>query len=500
LALAAVQTQPGPIDPSRPSSEYDMMREEWETIHDIMQGLRYVRRRTGRYLPKYERESNDEYRRRNQCAPWRPEFLDIVTGLASRPFNKEVILKGSIPDIIIGVLNSANERCDGLVDNIDGRGNSLTVFARSVFTEAIANGYHAILVDFPMIDPAPNVALERAAGAMPYWVSIPARNIIALYTDFENGKEVIQHARIRERIIRRDRYQETVVEQVRVLEPGHWEIWERDEAGQLKMVNEGVLNRNGDTSVPLVLFFTGRREGTILVRPPLADLALMQIELYQALSRQEEILTFAGSPMLAANGMSPPKDGQVIEVGPKTVLFAPHSNVEGGRPHWAFVQPDAANIREVRDSVQSIQDNMRRLGMQPLIDKGAGATATGQLLGSTRANVALKAWALMFNDSLEQAFKFTAEWLGLSPTIETEVSTDFSVQPYAQYPLQSLAAARGTGDLSRETYWEGLRRFEVLPQDFDAEAEQKLLDAERALEPDELRVPSVIDENVNVRL
>jgi hypothetical protein len=106
----------------------------------------------------------------------------------------------------------------------------------------------------------------------------------------------------------------------------------------------------------------------------------------------------------------------------------------------------------------------------------------------------------MFNDALEQAFKFTAEWLGLTPTIETEVSTDFSVQPYAQYPLQSLAAARATGDLSRESYWEGLRRFEVLPQDFDAEAEQRLLDEEKTSEPDELRVPAVVDENVNVRL
>jgi len=226
----------------------------------------------------------------------------------------------------------------------------------------------------------------------------------------------------------------------------------------------------------------------------------MQIELYRALSRQDEILTYAGSPMLAANGMSPPKDGQVVDVGPKTVLFAPHTVKDLDRPHWAFVQPDARNITEVRAGVQSIIDDMRRLGMQPLVDKGAGITATGQMIGATKANVTLKAWALMFNDVIEQAFRFTAEWLGLPSTIETEVSTDFIVQPYAQYPLQSLAAARATGDLSRETYWEGLRRIEVLPQDFDADAEQKLLDEEKTVEPDELRVPAVVDENVNVRL
>jgi hypothetical protein len=74
----------------------------------------------------------------------------------------------------------------------------------------------------------------------------------------------------------------------------------------------------------------------------------------------------------------------------------------------------------------------------------------------------------MMNDCLEQAFVYTSEWLGLPTDIETEVSTDFSVMPYSQHPLQSLAAARGTRDLSRETYLEGLKRFDVLPADFDS--------------------------------
>lgn len=483
------------------------MRDEWDTIHDVMSGLRGIRRAGIRYLPQYARESNVEYSRRLKAAPWRPEFLDIVSNLASRPFSKEVLLLGDVPEIIAGTLNAAtNERGDGIVDNIDGRGNSLTVFSRDVFTQAIADGYHAILVDFPQVERAPNVAAERAAGARPYWVSVPARNIIALYTDFVNGVEVVQHVRIKERITVRDGFGEKTINQIRILEPGRWQVWQQTEIAQQTMswtmTGEGVLDRGGETSVPLVLFFTGPRKGTISVRPPLADIATMQIELYQALSLQEEILTFAGSPMLAANGMSPPKDGAPIDVGPKTVLFAPQSTSEASRPNWAFVQPEAQNIAEIRAWVQSVIEDMRRLGMQPLIDKTAGATATGQLLGSTKANVTLKAWAIMFNDALEQAFKFTAEWLGLPPTIETEVSTDFSVQPYAQYPLQSLADARAVRDLSRKTYLEGLRRFEVLPQDFDMEAEEKLLTAEASKDSAQQDAKSAVlisDEDSGVR-
>ena len=468
------------LDPSKTSSEYESMRTNWTLISDIMEGAHKVRGAKMKYLPKYERESLQEYYRRNLVAPWRPEFTDILASIASKPFGKDVQFKGSPPDIIRGVLNpETNERDGGLFGDIDGRGNNLTTFAREAFTLALANGMHAILVDYPDIGMSTTIAQEREIGARPYWINIPAPNILALYTDMVGGREIITHVRIKESIIVRDEWNERIVERVRIFEPGHWELWERDLLSIWARVGEGVLNRGGKTEVPLALFFPGTREGTQKVKPPLIDLANMQIELYQALSRQEEILTFAGSPMLAANGMSPPIDGSVIDVGPRTVLFAPTMGTDT-RPKWEFVQPDASNIAEIRNHVVSIQNDMRRIGMQPLTEQTGNPTATGQSISSARAHIAIKAWALMMNDVIEQAFVYTCEWLGLPTEIETEISTDFSVMPYSQHPLQSLAAARGTRDLSRYTYLDGLKRFDVLPADFDYEAEQKRIKDEIA--------------------
>ncbi len=231
-------------------------------------------------------------------------------------------------------------------------------------------------------------------------------------------------------------------------------------------------------SVPLVLFFTGERLGPLRVRPPLADLAQLQIELWNALSRQEEILTYAGAPMLAASGLAPPKVNEApISVGPKTILFAPPvgDNVKTG---FEYIQPDAANIKEIREHVQAIQTDMRRIGMQPLTEQPGNPSATGQSIAAAKAHSQVKAWGYLLNDAIEQAFVLTCEYLGLPATVQTEVSTDFGVLPYAQFPLQSLDTARTNRDISRKAYLDGLKRFDVLAADYDAAADAVQIKAE----------------------
>lgn len=217
------------------------------------------------------------------------------------------------------------------------------------------------------------------------------------------------------------------------------------------------------------------------VKPPLEELAHCQIELYQALSRQEEILTFAGSPMLKGKGM--PADSEVV-VGPKRILFT-GDGAETERD-FDYIQPAAANIAEIRNHVTSIVSDMRRLGLQPLTPQSGTPTATGQSIEAAKAHSAVQAWALGLKDAIEQALVFTAEWLGEDEGAEVDVSTDFSVVPFAQAPLTALKDARAASAISLRTYWQGLRRFDVLPQGFDPDEEElALAEEQQGLEPEE---------------
>lgn len=476
-------------DPSAQSAERKAMQNAWSLISDVLAGIARIRSCAQTYLPKYEDEGEKEYQRRLRTAPWRPEFADALQGLASKPFSKDVALK-----------DGASDRMKDLAEDIDGRGNSLTAFSAETFRKGIAKGLHLVLVDYPAMhqgdeaEPARPLtkAEEAASGARPYWIQVQADDIVALYTRWDGGREIIDHLRIRECAVVRDGFAEKTIERIRVYEPGVWEVWEKDETTKRwERKSNGVIARGSTkaSSVPAVLFFTGERLGEMQVKPPLEELAQCQIELYQALSRQDEILTFASSPMLTANGMAQPTDSNgapvTVTVGPKSVLFAP-PGAEGSTPSWDYISPDAANIEQVRGHVTSIISDMRRLGLQPLTPQSGNPTATGQSIEAAKSHSAVQAWALGLKDMIEQAFVITAEWLNEDTTVEAQISTDFSVVPFAQAPLQALATARAVRDISRPTYLDGLRRFDVLPQDFDQEADDQLLaEEQRGLEPEE---------------
>jgi hypothetical protein len=462
-------------DPSTQSGERKAMDPDWTLIDDVLGGAKVIRDKGATYLPKYEGEGQTEYDRRRHSAPWRPEFADALKYLASKPFGHDVALKGDMP-----------ERIKDLAEDIDGRGNNLTQVGADVFSQGIARGLQLILVDFPTMAPNATRAEERAANARPYWVAIPTVDIIALYTDWVGGKETVVHLRYRETVTVRDKFGETVRQRIRVYEPGIWQIWEQDPDTKrwgLAENGSGVIARGSKRaqSVPVALFFTGERTGEMKVKPPLADLARMQIELYQALSREDEALTFASSPILTGNGLAPPaNDAAPIVVGPKAVLFAPPGG-EGTNPHWSYINPDAANIEQIREHVRSVIDDMRRLGMQPLTQRSGTPTATGVSVNAAQAHSQVQAWAVALKDVLEQAWVFTCEWLSEPTTVECHVNTDFSVLPYADAPLQALDKARARRDICVETYWDGMKRFEVLPPDFDPVAEKEKIRAELAI-------------------
>lgn len=481
--------------PDTPSSAYARMASLWTMIDDILAGADAIRAAGERYLPKYEGESREEYKRRLETAPWRSEFADALRGLASKPFGKEVALQGQV---------SANLKT--IAEDVDGRGHNLHVFAGEVFDRGVAKGMGAILVDYPSMAPGATLADERQSGARPYWVHVRAEDILALYTTWVGRREIVSHVRIRELHVERDGFGEKAANRVRVLELApesdeaaaaikpRWQLWEERKSPGAKdgktweKIGEGPITL---PEIPLALFFTGEREGAQFVRPPLRDLAHMQIELYQATSRKEEILTFAGAPMLSAKGLAPPADGEVkIEVGPKRVLFAPPA-LDGGQTGWEFVQPAAANIKEIRDDVAGIVDDMRRLGMQPMTQRSGTVTATATSVEAAKAHSAVEAWAVALKDALEQAFVFTAMWLAEPATAEVFVDTDFSVATLESAPLDALAKARAAKDISRKTYVDELRRRDVLGPQFDRDADEEALAEEMAdLEPEEAIDPA----------
>jgi hypothetical protein len=446
-------------DPSTPSLAHEKLSAHWQMIRAILAGAKAVKAAGEKYLPKFPAESDPEYNRRKESAPWRPEFEDCIRSISAKPFAEETKLAGEPSD-----------EMKAIAEDIDGRGNNLHVFARDMFEGGVSLGAHGILVDFPTMNPNATRAEEKAAGARPYWVSVDADEIIALRTERRGAREVVVHLRLRETAIVVDGFEEKAVEKIRVIEPGMWQLWKqvKTAAGETtwEIESDGILTLD---EVPFVFYATAERVGAQYVRPPLLDLATMQIELYQALSTKEQAYTMLGAPMLSANGMAAPDDGSSVETGPRRILFAP--GAEGISTSWSILSAPAGSLKELREDCAATAEDMRRLGMQPMLPKTGNVTATASGIEAAKAHSAVGTWANGLKDALEQAFMFTAKWMKSTEAVEVSVHTDFSVGMWGVEEIRELREARAAGDLSQRTYWDELSRRGVLGPQFDPDKE-----------------------------
>ncbi len=494
------------FNPAAESSDYQAMKADWEQIRDIRAGARVIKSMGQAYLPKYEKESQSSYDRRLAYTPWRPLFVDALRNICSKPFTKKVAVNGDAPDNIQGkvVDDKTKRREGGFVDDVDGQGNHLHVFARDTFINGVANGLGAILVDFPSMAPGLTLADEKAAGARPYWVQIPIIDIIALYFRVVSGRLVIEHMRIRESVVERAGFDEVKIDRVRVFEldevgKPQWQLWEASTADgktTWAMVGGGPITL---PEIPVALFFTGERSGNYRVKPPMIDLAVMQLEIYRSLSRKDEIFTYAGSPMLKAKGMTPPaatpvydlngvRTGEVpasqIEVGPKVVLFAPPV-MDGVQSDWDFVQPAAANMTVICEDIEYTTKEFNTLALQPSMPDSGSLTATAASIDAAKSHSAIEAWANGLTDTLNQAFKFTMQWMNSTDTVTVNVHTDFGVDVSGTEEAKVIADAQKRGVLSPKTEREEMSRRGILGPNFDEdEEEQRLAEHEEGQQPE----------------
>lgn len=514
MADASPSTTP---DPAAPSSSYNHMAPYWNKVGAILAGvdamrhtmyssvygphmavpnLRQLNRgRTGPespYLPRFENETTEDYTRRRLHAPMTNIYSDISANLASKPFSKTCELDPS-----------ASKQLKDLQQNIDGQGNNLHVFASSYFKDAIDKAVDWILVDYTRVPPGATLADERTMGARPYWVHVSAESLVAVYSKFLNGVEVIYHARISEVGEDQSGYGEETFERVRefnrepivdaegrVLAYGQasWVLWEKQEDDQTKKsswvpIDGGILSIGIIPLVPLVL---GRRKGASWrIEPPMRDLVDMQIEDFQQESNLKAVTEMTAFPMYSGNGVSPPKDEQgnllAVPVGPRGVLFAPMSQ-DGRHGEWKILEPAGASLTFLQTKLEKHQTEMRNLGKQPLTTTNLTVVTTANV--AMKAHNAVQAWALRCKDALEQAWKITAMWVGSKESPTVKIHTDFLPDLEGKKPDMILKAEQ-QAIISKKTAREELHRTGVLSDDFVPEdEEQRLAEEQQGLEPE----------------
>ena len=470
------------FDPVAQSSDYQAMKPFWSMVTTILGGIEAMRKAGTRHLPKFESESDDEYKRRLSVAPWTPLYDEAVRNVVSKPFEKELSLIDPPPIY------------EDLAENIDGRGNHLYVFARDVFRNAIDYGVDWIFVDWPRALPGATLADERQSGARPVWHRISAERMLAVYEAAVPGGTILTHVRIDESVTEFVDREEVNVKRVRVIErpeqvdaegrslgiygPPEWELWEstKDAAGWA-VIDSGVMTID---EIPAVPMLTGERvDGSWLLRPPMRDLAYMQITEWQMGSNRRNIQDMTAFPMLVVAGVDPdsvPDKGWPI--GPRRAMTLPPGRDGVATPTAGFMEPSGSAGTMLRDDLELHRAEMRNAGMQPLLPKSGNVTATAQALAQAKAHSAVQTWALGLKDALEQAFVFTAKWLDDAPDNAPNVSvfTDFDAGVNSADNMRVVIDMYDKGLISREASIKEAQRRNILGPEYDEQEDLKLID------------------------
>lgn len=443
------------LDPTgidQPCSEYNLSALAWTLPRALMGGTRAMRAKGERYLPKEKAEDADSYRARLNRSVLFNGFRKTVKDMRGKVFAKPV-----------KVGEDADARIVELCENVDAAGRNLNVFGFDVFGDALQTGVSFVLVDMPTAmkrtDGRPvTLADERDAKRRPYFVHVPAENLIGWQSETIHGHEVLTQARIREVAHVRDgRFGSKAVEQIRVLEPGSYEIWQKGDGGEWNLVENGPISLS---RIPLCPVYANRT-GFMTGEPPLADLADLNADHWAKKSDLDNITHVAQVPILFGTGFS--ENAQIV-IGSSTMTRATDPNAK-----LQYVEHTGAGIEAGRQNLKDLEHQMQVMGLELLIPKPGEATATGRAIDQAAMNAPLALMALALQDALEQALGFAAEFMGLPPEAggSVTVNTDYGVSMRDATDLQALIAATSAGYMTPGRLLMEFQRRGVLADDCD---------------------------------
>ena len=470
------------------SDDIAQMVPYWDLTDTIIDGISALRKTETKYLPKFDSEDKATYELRLGLTKFTNVYRDIIEGLSSKPFEEPVTLNeddGPKP----------SEDIVDLLDNVDGDGANITEFANQTFFNGINSAIHWIFIDFPTNDDEDKpktLAQYKAAGLRPYWSHVIGRNVLWATTKIVGGKSQLSYMKIYEP--KSDNGDGVTADHVREFvrtDTGQvfWSLWRKvnhdAQLSQVKFVKVAFGQLSID-QIPLVPFYTGRREGrTFKFLPALQDAADLSLELYLQESGLKYAKTVSAYSMLVGEGVKPETnpDGTAkpMPIGPLKILYAPPNN-QGGNGTWKFITPDASVLSFLKTDIVETKQDLRELGRQPLTAQSGNLTTITTAVAAGKAKSAVGAWALGLKNALENAIGITMLWVGQEPgdgksgyKPEVNVYTEFDDVLDDGRDLDALDKARAGGDLSQRTYWHEFKRRKVLSPDFDADKEEQAL-------------------------
>jgi hypothetical protein len=416
------------------------MESHWILIEDLLQGTYGMRRKHRRYLPQEPRELDESYDNRLARSVVPPYYQRLERMLAGMLTRKPVKLQD--------VSDAIREQ----LFDVDMQGNDLNVWTYETARKLVRYGHIGCLVDAP------------SNGGRPYWCTYTPRQILGYRTEQQDGAQRLIQLRLQETVLEADpdsKYGEKQIDQVRVLTPGQYQIHQRQDNGEYKVVDEGTTSLS---EIPFSVAYSNR-VGFMESRPPLEDIAELNLKSYQVQSDLDNQLHISAVPMLAFFGF--PTSAEEVSAGPGEALAFPAD----GRAE--YVEPQGRSFDFQFKRLDQIAAQINELGLSAVLGQKLSAeTAVSKMIDRSQGDSTMMVIAQNVQDMIDNSLKFHAQFMGQQEAAGScTVNRDFIGARLEPADVNALLQLYTAGTITKETLLMQLSDGEVLGDDFDVQEE-----------------------------
>lgn len=432
------------------------MQGRWKKIDDVSGGREAIVKASKTYLPQEPDETTKSYNLRLNRAVWTDAYNQTVDGLVGIAFSTPPSLGDDVPQPI-------KDACE----NADLTGNHFNVLMKEFFDGAVRKGINYALVEMPKKSEDVNsLADENKAGVRPYVVTVKPDNIINWRYDIVNGQIKLIQVTIREVVEEADgAYGVKSVEQYRVLRPGEWEVF-RSDGKKLESHDNGTTSLD---YIPLVALNLDKKSGFMQAKPPLMQLADLNIAHYQVYTDTRHSAHIASVPMLKLFGFDK-EDVKKVVISANRAITSENADATA---EWLSYDGSGVNLN--REIMSDLERQMSIFGLSVLAEKTTDVTKYEKMIDTAQAQSKMYSYVMALKDSAENILQIMADYSKQGEGGTYELDDDLLSEPMSADEMKAWSDNVAKGQVSLETMWTMLKNGKRLPDDFDADTERARL-------------------------
>lgn len=457
-------------------SAYMKQTERWAVCREVIEGEDVVKMRGEKYLPMASLKCLEEQKARYRAYKMRTPFIPF-TYMAYQVQHAMVFRR--TPTVVC----SEAFKNSGYLENVDGKGNSLYQFASDFFGDLLKTGFGGVLLDMPFAESGLTVYDAEKRGIRPYLTYYPAENIINWIFDNSSGIKKLKLVVLEERVdVYTDEFTAEEQTRYRVLsinDEGYYEqrlytpVYEGKTLVSFDVkINPVMIDGHNLTYIPFVFMPTDTPD-----KPPLYDLAMMNIHHYQIMADYYNGLHKVTMPTGYITGYTPSdddKDGDEITLGGDVFITEENPDAKFGMLSYA-----GEGMQHTKDGIDKIENLIAGIFMKSIApDKKTSETAESAYVHRSGENARLATFARNVSEKLSQIIQWYEEWNKHEGVVEIHLNYDYETMSLDPNIINSIANISGQGKFPLYCVFYILKQQELIDPDMNYDDFIFLIDQE----------------------